>query len=274
MKRLILSIFVALSLALPSFAEYQVYQYYALIKRPLLQQKGGATRLSDKLEGYLVTVCCYPCGADFGKGYQSWLFVTDRKLGKSVVFRIPCETQGSLYGNACDPNAFSDYKWVQPTAMDKRLAQRANCSSFWMRFCVDRSSFMFGETAARVELIHAGTGAAGFKENKLTDDPQAVWNPYIKSASGTVVGYVQHGVGFAYQPSNRSAVDWVVLTGTFNIKFDAKLTDEIRGTADWDEITRRILKHFGKMELDIGDAYDSDLMWSRAPLLPDSGEEE
>ena len=57
MKRLILSIFVALSLALPSFAEYQVYQYYALIKRPLLQPKGGATRLSDKLEGYLVTVC-------------------------------------------------------------------------------------------------------------------------------------------------------------------------------------------------------------------------
>lgn len=229
---------ILFAFTLPLLGEYQAFKFQAMVTRVEPAASGGGHRVTDKLTGVMVGVSCYPCGADFGKGYQTWLFLKSRRAGSDTVFRIPFESGGMMFGAGVDPTKFSDMRWVQPTAQDKRLGARAQSSGVWIHFKTVATAGILSAQGGEVWL--SGIGSAGVKTNTKTDDPMAVWNPYIRSVTGTLCGYALiPNVGF--QPPNRNAVSVAPLCGDFKITYDSALTEALRGTADWDELARRVL---------------------------------
>ncbi len=249
-------------------AEYQVYDYRATIRRVEATSGGAAALITERLDGVLVSVACYPCGADSGKGYECWLFLVSRREGRQTVWRVPCEIDEGMFGPPCRSEKLSDWAWLQPTNEDKTIMRRA--TKAWIHFEFDtvkaeyNGNGLWGKAAIRGHLSHDGYGSGRTKINSATDDPSAVFNPYLGYASGTVTGWLQMTRQYGFDPSSRSAETAAPITGTFAIKYNAMLTEKIRGTADWNEIARRILLHFQYTRL-LEEDYDDSLMWQTYP---------
>lgn len=280
-RKLILAL--ALGCAGMLLAEYQVYQYKATIKRADiipgkkadaegLIQPIGARTTTDTLTGYLVTVACYPCGASMGKGYESWLFVVSKKAGSNIVWRLPVALDGGLFGPTATPANLSEAAQYAPTSADKALMRRATAA--WLHFEADAKTMrlpdgrgLFGPLAVRGRLVHDGYGTGAVKINAKATDPGVAFNPYIKSITGGAIsGWLSIGdeLAYGFDPSSRRGEYAAPVTGSFAVKFNAALTDEIRGTADWNEIARRVLTHFRYATLR-QEPYDETLMWELWP---------
>ena len=259
MKKLvtILALFITIS----TFAEYQVFNYSASIKRidPYLYTD-GSTVTSDTLKGLLVTVCCYPCGAPMGKAYPNWLFIIRGKDKFKTVWKIPVKVDGGIFGKKI--YAYNlDWDWTDLLidsnwnyGLKKNLVKPADRS--WGSIYFKSDMFMkvlyfdrkltavydyglLGYKCTDIEMTHTGFGNAGIKYNHNLND---FVNPYIKGISGSVTGSAKIPY-FSFDPSNLTSYDIAPISGTFNIRFNNSLTEEIRGTADWNEIDRRIFKH-------------------------------
>ena len=256
-----LTFLLALLISLSVFAEYQVFNYSASIKRidPYLYTD-GSTVTSDTLKGLLVTVCCYPCGASMGKAYPNWLFIIRGKDKTKTLWKIPVQVDGGIFGKKLDAY-YVDYIWLDTLinsnfnyGVKKSIVKPADrswgkiyfkCDMFKKLYYYDKKICgtydygLLGFKSTNVEMYHSGFGNAGIKYNYNLDN---YVNPYIKGVSGTISGSATFPY-FSIDPSNLSTYDVAPISGTFNIKFNNKLTEEIRGTADWDEIDRRIFKH-------------------------------
>ena len=272
---------LALGRAAP--AEYQAYRYKASVRRVEAVMSGGrpvgGRVVTDTLSGYLVTVACYPCGASMGKGYESWLFVVSKRAGKRILWRIPVQLDGGMFGRKADPAALSDSAWFDPTAGDRAVMRRA--SSSWLHFEADTRTMelpsgagLLGPLAVRARLVHDGYGLGRCKVNRKTDDPAAVFNPYVKSASGTVSGWLELSDGaYGFDPSSRVHETAASVCGTFSVQFDSRLTEDIRGTADWRVIAARVMARMLHREL-LEEPYDKRLMWTEWPPFDDDDAEE
>ena len=242
MKRLFTTVLLFFFLSSAAVhAEYQVFTYSATLTRAEATAGGGGSVTKDTLSGYLVTVSCFPCGASFGRGYQSWLLVTSSKLGKTLVWKIPCQVRGGIFGNNCDLNKFSDMAWLNPTDGDKALMKRG--TSFFIEFAAFSSAAvdtkgrsLAGADAGELVLWHSGFGTAGVKTNNKTDDPAAVFNPYCKTLAGNIVGQYETKKPFAWDPVNKSEKLVMPVVGEFKIVYSSTLTERIRGIADWEKI--------------------------------------
>lgn len=272
MGRFLYAILLTLALALPALAEYQAYSYRATIRRADAVRAGdravGARMVTDRLTGYLVTVACYPCGASMGKGYQSWLFLVSRRAGSSIVWRIPVSLDGGMFGPSADPAKLSESAQYDPTAADKTLMRKANAA--WLHFEADArtmrlpdGSGLFGPLAVRGRLVHDGYGVGSVKINAKAADPGIAFNPYVRSVTnGVVSGWMSIGDGLEYgfDPSSRNGEYAAPVAGSFSVKYDSALTEELRGTADWDELARRVLGHLKHQTL-LQEPYRDELMW-------------
>jgi len=250
---------VLLISAMPLLAEYQVFGYSSSFKKAelnVLEDGGHAYGVtSDSLKGYLVTVCCYPCQADFGKSYPSWLYVFRKLDAGKYVWQVPVKVDGGLLGKKSDSTAISelyDEEWLTPR-LEKRakLADKAwfrmeMPSDYWFnayfksRICqqVAMPYGMFGWNSKGGTLVHTGFGSSGFKYNRRIEQ---YFNPYIASISGTMTGTIENPAS-SFDPSNFSTNDSCIAAGTFTLKFDKKMTERIRGYADWNIIDSIILK--------------------------------
>lgn len=277
MKRLLMALVLIITTA--CMAEYQVFRYMASVNtvKPNLIT-GGYTVSRAQLKGYLVTVCCYPCGADMGKNYPSWLYVMRTTDNTNTIWKIPVKVDGGIFGLKLNVDNF-DNTWVD--YMDSKnwdlwyivpLLKPANKS--WMKLyyttentkTVDyrisskkKNTYDYGPLGYKntsIALTHAGYGLAKIKINKKIDE---FVNPYIYSISGSITGTATFPK-FSIDPSNYSTYDEAPLSGTFNVKFSNTLTEKIRGTADWKEIDRRILLQMKYKDI-LGDPENWDLWY-------------
>ena len=271
MKKLI--VLLVLLFSMYSFGEYQVYTYRATFRRiePNLVTN-GSTITTDYLKGYLVTVCCYPCGASMGKSYPNWLYVVRTKDKTKTLWKIPVQVDGGLFGSNIDAGHVDDtwadylsgFNWDYGKL--KPLLKPANKS--WMQIYFKSDKFtkltyvkkskkicavydygLLGYKNSLSEIWHSGFGSAGIKLNKALEN---YINPYIITVSGSVTGY---GVfpRFSLDPSNYTTYDKSPINGTFIVRFNKTLTEKIRGYADWniiDEIIYKTITHSDIVEGD------------------------
>ena len=257
MKRLLIA-FIFIFTAFIASAEYQVFTYTANLKTVTPTTQGGGVVSAIKLTGYLVSVACYPCGASFGKGYPSWLFVTDS--AKKTIWKIPCVVTGGQFGNTCNPGNFTSMAWVDPTEADKALAKKGN--QFYCTFtAISKTSTISTMKAASVELLHSGFGEGSTKLNNKTDDPSAKFNPYMKSCSGNVIGKIDLLKYIIWDPVNKYEVELAPVIGDFKLTFSATMTDKIRGTADWDKISGIIVKQMGNLKV-VEQEHQEEMKWA------------
>ena len=252
-------------------AEYQVFTYNATISRAEPTVFGGANLVKDTFTGYFITVSCFPCGASFGRGYQSWLVVTSAKLGKTQVWKLPCQVRGGLFGSDCNPKKFSDFAWLNPTDSDKALMNKGQ--NFFIEFVTydfkaldAKKNSIMGQSSEEVVLWHSGYGIAKTKINNKTDDLSAVFNPYCKSLTGFVVGQYKTSSLFAWDPVNKGEKDYIPAVGEFKIDYSSTMTEKIRGIADWSKIFSIILSSMN-VKKEVMEDYPEELMWSEPSLI-------
>ena len=259
MKKLLVVLVFLVSLT--CLAEYQVFQYRATFKRiePDLVT-GGSTVVSDTLKGYLITVCCYPCGASMGKAYPSWLYVVRGKDKTKTLWKIPVRVDGGIFGKKIDAknidetwvDYLSDHDWnwglLRPLL---RPANKAWAQIYFKTVMFKKIVYkdkkiygiydygLLGYRNNYVMLQHSGFGSASIKLNRALEN---YVNPYIVSITGTITGEAAFP-DFSLDPSNFGTYDTSPVTGTFMIRFNNKLTEEMRGTAEWDELDRRMYQH-------------------------------
>lgn len=259
MKKLLST--VLLFTAIMCFAEYQVFQYIATFKHvePDLTT-GGTIVVNDSLRGYLITVCCYPCGASMGKGYPNWLYVIRGRDKTRTLWKIPVKVDGGIFGRKIDAKK-TDETWgdyLDANGWDygllKPLLKPANKS--WAKIYFETTMFkkliyknrkvcarydygLLGYKNNYVSLYHSGFGSANIKLNKTLVN---YVNPYIVSISGTIVGEAALPA-FSLDPSNFTTYDISPISGVFRIRFNNKLTEEMRGTSDWEELDQRMYRH-------------------------------
>jgi len=281
MRSAIAMTILVLAAALCARAEYQAYDYRCVIRRiEAAPAADGAARgarvVTDVLRGILVSVACYPCGADSGKGYQCWLFLVSRRAGGDVVWRVPCAIDQGLHGPACMPSRLSEMAWLDPTRADREIMRRASRGWIHLEFRTESAKKasgdgLWGPLAVKGMLVHDGHGLGATKINAATDDPAAVFNPYLRTASGTVTGWSLVGGDYGFDPSSRRMEEAAPIAGTFRVKYNAAVTEEIRGTSDWDEIARRVLLHFRYATL-LEEEYDQSMMWQEYPESKTTGQ--
>jgi len=255
MKRFI--VFLLFSVCVFSaFAEYQVFSYRAVIRRiePSLKIENKmpvetTAVVTDTIKGYLVTVCCYPCNASFGKGYPSWLYVVRAKDKEKFLWQIPVQVDGGIFDSNFSVKNIAIFYSVGIYPEDdifRNYVKKAGKSWFRMEldtvktyeWCLRRGAARFyydggflGGKATQSSLSHAGFGTAGWKINAELA-PYRDFNPYIKSASGAVIG-TSSSEGFSFDPSNYDVYNRSPVVGSFSILFNKRLTEKIRGFADW-----------------------------------------
>lgn len=259
MKKLF--VLLAFLVSFSCLAEYQVFQYRATFKRiePDLAT-GGSTVVSDTLKGYMITVCCYPCGASMGKAYPNWLYVVRGKDKTKTLWKIPVKVDGGIFGKKIDAKYIDDnwvdyldrYNWDY--GLLKPMLKPANkawaqiyfkTSMFKQLVCVNKKVYsvynygLLGYKNSYAMLQHSGFGSAGIKLNRALEN---YVNPYIVSISGTITGEAGFPT-FSLDPSNYTTYDIAPITGTFQIRFNNKLTEEMRGTSEWAELDRRMYRH-------------------------------
>ena len=275
MKKFI-SIFI-LFLSLVVSAEYQAFNYTASIKRlePDLLTN-GFTVTSDTLKGILVTVCCYPCGANMGKGYPSWLYIVRGKDKTKTLWKIPVQVDGGIFGKKLDAwhiydtwidyflDHECDYGSLKPLV---KPADRAWVKIYFKCDMVTKIIYLnkkvcgvydyglLGYKSTFAELHHSGFGTAGIKYNYAIFQ---YLNPYIKQASGTISGTATYP-HFSLDPSNLTMYDNSPIYGSFTIRFNNSITEKLRGTAEWSELDSRVFKLIKYKEL--MEAPDIDENW-------------
>lgn len=264
MKRFI--VFLLFSVCVFSaFAEYQVFSYRAVIKRvdPKLTRQSGAyvettSMTTDIIKGYLVTVCCYPCNASFGKSYPSWLYVLRSKDREKYLWQIPVQVDGGIFDSDFSiqvMESFFDNGIYDDCLTFRSYAKRAGKSWFRMElettkeydwslhrgyaYLYYKAGFLGGK-ATSVSLSHVGFGSASWKMNPELA-PYKDFNPYIVSASGPIVGTMAcHD--FSFDPSNYMTYSYAPVMGTFTVRYHNRLTNKIRGIPDWSIIDSIIYK--------------------------------
>lgn len=138
MKKLFTLFLILICIA--AYSEYQVFDFKATIKTFKRSQvvENGRVEPSwgistDTLKGYLVTVCCYPCGADMGKGYPSWLFVVRGKDSWKTLWKIPVDVNGAITGQSVSIDKLTDYERFiryDTTKSERNYVKKANQA--WM----------------------------------------------------------------------------------------------------------------------------------------------
>lgn len=248
MKKIIALLVVCL--ALPLAAEYQVFRYSATIRFPAAGRVGYNPK-GVIIKGYLVTVCCYPCGSDFGTAYPSWLYIMRSGDKTRTLWKIPVRVAGGVFGPNLDAAAVHDYYWDNWLNGKKiqYYAGKATKSYAELFFRSTQSNSagenLLGGRRPRVEITQAGLGSAGVKINRNIEQ----WlNPYVKTVSGSGTGRMDMDA-FGYDPANFNLEDWTTIHGSFSLSFSTSLTELIRGQADWKIIDRLIFAQFKYKEL-------------------------
>ena len=235
MKRLFLAF--TLVLAFAASAEYQVFRYTANLKH-IENTATGARVVTAKLNGYAVIVCCYPCGAHFGKAYQNWLYVKAGTGAKELMWRIPVRADGGIFGKSVKASWIEDnwYDWEKKSFQkEAKKADKSWCQLYYRA----KLPGLLGGGCGEVELYHSGFGAASTKENKKI----AQWfNPYLKNISGTVTGTAGYKKS-SFDPASYDPYGVAPVTGEFSLQYDSRMTEAIRGHAEWDEIDKIIYRY-------------------------------
>ena len=256
MKKLL---FLCLCLTLSVLAEYQVFNFSTTIKHvEPVYITGGTKIVSSTLKGYLVSVCCYPCGASFGKGYPTWLYVIRRNDPEKILWKIPVKVDGGLFGHYLNPLTLEDiwYDYHYSNEL-KKYTKKGNKSWVQLEYTstnaveITLTSKKITKTPRTVQYGPLGNGCgtlivqcSGFGSGNVKTNTRIYeWvNPYLASVSGSVTGTSVYPE-FSFDPSNLRAYDIAPITGSFTIRFNNSMTEEIRGTADWSVIDRRIYRH-------------------------------
>jgi hypothetical protein len=147
MKKILVVLCLLLSMSI--FAEYQGFNYQAVVKIPKLEIKkiNGVYEKTwqlktETIKGYLVTVCCYPCQAPFGKAYQSWLYVY-KASDKKTLWKIPVIVDGGLFGGNAVIEQITDYDCISRfdlTKSDENYVKKIKKSWFMMNTEVHKTS--------------------------------------------------------------------------------------------------------------------------------------
>lgn len=145
MKRLLAIIMIFVCAALT--AEYQAFDFKATFKtlkfNQIVEKKEQVPSWcyeTDSLKGVLVTVCCYPCQANMGKAYPSWLYVVRGKDSTKTLYKIPVRVDGGLLGKNVNIEKISDWGQIDRyhlSKADKNYVKMANQS--WMMIQFDTS---------------------------------------------------------------------------------------------------------------------------------------
>lgn len=255
---------------LTAMAEYQVFSFRSSLKLPEPQIKrvqGSPERVSHtksvSLKGYLVTVCCYPCGADFGKGYPSRFYLIRSNDPSKTVHRFSARVTGGVYGISAGtllPENVLLEDWYNQMAVKKAAAPAKQA---WVEIYTEskisndilikqlnsykvfpNGVFGLGVELGRLTMCGMGTTAWRY-DQELFPNPRFII--YVKSISGTCTGMARIQES-SFDPSNYSIYDMVCISGTFNMNFNQKMTKEIKGNADWDVIDSIIYKHLSFKE--------------------------
>ena len=255
--------------AVLAFAEYQAFDYTASYKcvepRRLANGEEATASLSDSLKGILVTVACYPCQADFGKEYPSWLYVVRGKDKAKTLWRIQVSVSGGVFGEKSSADRL--YVWDGDLWSARDQYAKQNLKKAWFAMDFSSSDLVFivekdicGSRSIPVGILgnglvgsfisHAGYGTAAWKTNSRLE-PEIRFNEYVKSASGNILGKACTSWNSSSDLVNYSTYAAIPVTGTFSVKFNAKMTEKIRGTADWskiDSIIYAAIAHNGVVE--------------------------
>ena len=264
------------------FAEYQVFNYTANIKVPTVNvntkksNELSYTLGTERITGYLVTVCCYPCGCSFGEGYPSWLYVVRSKDVSKTLWKMQMVVDGGIFGKAIAPEMCEDFRRRSQTTAQINYIKKANLSWVYMATIADGvatrnktvnrksipfQSGMMGFNVLEGFLIHTGFGRASWKLNRKLAGTTEEFNPYVYSASGTVTGEFIIPSAFAIDPSNYMLNYTTPASGTFSIRFNNKMTEAIRGHADWKDIDRIIYGYIRHQNL-VSGSYEVLYEWT------------
>lgn len=133
MKKLLTTLFTLICIV--AYSEYQAFDFRASIKtfkRSQISENGRIDPAwsidTDTLKGYLITVCCYPCSADMGKSYPSWLFVVRGKDASKTLWKIPVDVNGAITGKSVSIEKLTDFEQFnryETTKKDRSYAKRA-----------------------------------------------------------------------------------------------------------------------------------------------------
>lgn len=267
MKRSLLMLVIFGILVLNAVAEYQAFTYKATFDVPIAEMKKVDGEMKQvwklktvTLKGILVTVCCYPCQASFGKAYPSWLYAYSNN-DKNTLWKIPVMADGGLFSGNASIDDITDIHKISRfdiSEQNQRYVKRISKSWFMMNAEVKDDHKIFGIDALDLSLKHSGFGKAGYKiDPKHGEDIK--FQPYIASINGNLNGVATLRSKFSYDPSNFSGYVKSPIVGSFSIKFSPSLTKLVAGTADWSEIDRRIFLQF-KYDFLVEEEYDEILM--------------
>lgn len=203
------------------FAEYQAFLVKGCARVP---DEGRLKTVS--FQGVLVTPACYPCGASFGTGYPSRLYVKTSD-GRKAVQVQDALVRGGLYRRTPQWVLDSVYDPQHPTSAQLKYMKKSDKG--WIQ--VEASLLFKGH---EYSLVFTASGSSGVKyHDKETQ-------LYLKFLSGSLQGSCEDP-GMTMDPVNLQDPGLTVITGSCGFRFSRACTELIRGTADWGVIDNLIL---------------------------------
>lgn len=206
-------------------AEYQAFQVKGSMKVP---DQGRIKSVS--FNGVLVTASCYPCGAFFGTGYPSKLYLRASDSRK-VIQVSDAKVRGGLYRRA--PMWIMDRIYDPQHPTDVQHSYMKLNSRGWISV---ESSLVLKEHEYRLQFKASGTASIKYRNGET--------QPYLKSLNGSVQGTSSDSY-MSIDPVNLYDPELTATTGSCSFIYSKRYTELIRGTADWDVIDNLILLKLG-----------------------------